>query len=214
MASGAVLFAGVITLLNTLDMITKPLRMVVIVVLAAISLGLAWLDYKSIADPVAFMEEKERRYEFVIQRLKDLREAQFAYKTRYNKYCNNIDSLMIFLKTDSLMQIKADGFVPDTMTEAEALAAGVYSRDTLLVPVAENVYDSKYLQSHHGKFYLDSLIYIPFTNQVKFKTEAGVIDRNGVDVQVFQITDMQPFDENQQLQIGSMTSPSTSGNWE
>ncbi len=213
-ASGSVLLAGIITLLNSLDVISKMIRMVIIVVLAACCVGLAWLDYKSIADPVAFMAEKERRYEFVIQRLKDLREAEFAYKSKYRSYCGNVDSLMMFLKQDSLYVIKANGFVPDTLTEDQAIEMGLYSKDTTLVPVAASVYDEDYLYGYKGVFNLDSLAYVPFTDKVKFTVEAGMVDKNGLDVHVFQVTDAQPFDKNEQLQVGSMSSPSTSGNWE
>ena len=62
LSSGAVFLTGIITLLNALNMISKMLRMVILVVLVICSIGLAWLDYKSIADPVAFIKEKERRY--------------------------------------------------------------------------------------------------------------------------------------------------------
>ncbi|MBL4625440.1 MAG: hypothetical protein JKY42_09920 [Flavobacteriales bacterium] len=214
MASGAVLLAGVVTLLNALDMISKMLRLVILGVLVVCSVGLAWLDYKSIADPVAFMKEKERRYEYVIQRLKDLREAEFAYKTKYRKYCNNMDTLINFLKNDSLLQIKADGLIPDGYTEQMAIDSGYYEKDTTLVAAAKTVFDPDYLFDHKGEFSLDSLPYVPFTDNVKFRVEAGLVEKNGLDVHVFQVTDAQPFDVNEQLQVGSMSSPSTSGNWE
>ena len=214
MASGSVLLAGIVTLLNALNMITKMLRLVILVVLVLCSVGLAWLDYKSIADPVAFMEEKERRYEFVIQNLKDLREAEFAYKTKYRKYCKNMDTLMNFLQNDSLLLIKADGYVPDDYTEEMAIDSGYYKKDTTLVAAAITVFDEDYLFTHFGDFNLDSLQYIPFTNAVKFEVQAGLVNKNGLDVHVFQVTDAQPFDVNEVLQVGSMSSPSTSGNWE
>ncbi|MBL4651669.1 MAG: hypothetical protein JKY53_02235 [Flavobacteriales bacterium] len=214
MASGAVLIAGIVTLLNALNMITKMLRLVILGVLVVCSIGLAWLDYKSIADPVAFLEEKERRYEFVIQNLKDLREAEFAYKTKYRKYCNNMDTLMNFLKKDSLLLIKADGYIPDDYTEEMAIDSGYYEKEITLVAAAVTVFDEDYLFNHFGEFNLDSLAYIPFTNAVKFDVQAGLVNKNGLNVHVFQATDAQPFDVNEVLQVGSMSSPSTSGNWE
>ena len=214
LSSGAVFLTGIITLLNALNMISKMLRMVILVVLVICSIGLAWLDYKSIADPVAFIKEKERRYEFVIQNLKDIREAEFAYKTKYRKYCNNMDTLMAFLRTDSLLQIKADGYIPDDYTEEMAIDSGYYKKDTTLVAAAITVFDEDYLMNHFGEFNLDSLSFVPFTAAVQFEIEAGMVNKNGLDVHVFQATDAQPFDVNQILQVGSMSSPSTSGNWE
>tara|TARA_B110000305_G_C19400112_1_gene619679 strand:- start:822 stop:1571 length:750 start_codon:yes stop_codon:yes gene_type:complete len=214
LSSGAVLLTGIITLLNALNMISKILRMIILVVLVICSVGLAWLDYKSIADPVAFIKEKERRYEFVIQNLKDIREAEFAYKTKYRKYCNNMDTLIAFLRTDSLLLIKADGYIPDDYTEEMAVDSGYYFKDTTLVAAAITVFDDDYLMNHFGEFNIDSLQFVPFTSAVQFEIEAGMVNKNGLDVHVFQATDAQPFDENQILQVGSMSSPSTSGNWE
>lgn len=213
LASGAILLAGMVTLLNALGIINKAIKIAVLALLVLGSMGLGWLDYKSIKDPVDFLKEKEKRYKYVIQGLKDIREAEFAYKAAKNVYCNNFDSLVNFLRTDSLRVVKAFGTVPDTLTEEKAVELGIVQRDTVYVMAMDTVFNKVYLANHYGDFNIDSLAYVPFTSS-KFDLQAGTIKRNGVEVQVFQAMDAAPFDSKDVLQVGSMSDPSTSGNWE
>lgn len=212
--AASILGVGVISLLNAMGIITKSLNMAAMAVLVLGAAGLAYLDFKSIKDPVDFMKEKDRRYSFVIQNLKDIRTVELAYKSAKGIYSPSFDSLLNFVRLDSFKVVKAIGMVPDTLTEEEALEMGLVSRDTSMISVHDSLFNARNLVGHVGDFYLDSLPYVPYGAGEKFVLETAEIERGSVKVPVFQVTDGKPFDKKQVLKVGSLTDPSTSGNWE
>jgi len=177
--------------------------------LAVVVLVLAYFTYETIAKPIRFQQEKKVRYAAIIQRLKDVRKAETTYKSVYETYTGSFDTLLNFLKYDSLPLIKMVGQIPDelldSINEKQAVEMGLIIRDTDYIPV-----DSSILQ----KTNIDSLPYIPYTNGVKFKLQAGEIEVSKTKQQVFECKDVKPFDPNQVLKVGSMVEVSTSGNWE
>lgn len=172
----------------------KPVNIILTVVIIV----LAYLIFRGINEPIKFNKEKAYRYGFVIQKLKDIRTAQIAYKSVKGSYANNFDSLIDFVKTGQFSLIKQIGNIEDS--------TAVIIRDTILVPVKDSIFAASYA--------IDSLPYIPFGEGAKFKLEAGEIEKGKVIVKVFQAVDTAPFDPKQVLRVGSMTEPSNSGNWE
>lgn len=177
--------------------------------LAVVILVLAYFTYETIAKPIRFQQEKKVRYAKVIQRLKDIRKAETTYKSVYETYTGSFDTLLNFLKYDSLPLIKMVGQIPDelldSVNEKQAVEMGLIIRDTLYIPVHDSI-----LQ----KTNIDSLPYIPYTGGAKFKLQAGEIEVSKTKQQVFECKDTKPFDPNQVLKVGSMVEVSTSGNWE
>jgi hypothetical protein len=78
------------------------------IVLIIVALGLAYLIYKSIQDPIDFEKAREQRYAATIQRLKDIRKAQLAYKDVYGKFTGSWDTLIDFVKNDSVRKKGAE----------------------------------------------------------------------------------------------------------
>lgn len=212
----AILIVGIISLLGALGVLNKGLNMGIMVLLVLGSIGLAALDYKSIKDPVDFNNEKERRYEYVIQNLKDIRTAELAFKASKGRYTARFDSLLKFVKLDSFVVVKKIGMLPDSLIGQEELAIelGLISRDTTMSSVQDSIFGSRFMKTHFGDFVLDSLPYIPYGGGEIFKLEASIIERGSINVQVFQATDAKPFDKKEVLKVGSLSDPSTSGNWE
>lgn len=211
----ALLIISAILLLNTLGFITNKLSGILSIVLVLVSVGLVSMNYKSINDPILFLKEKERRYTHVIQRLKDIREAEVAYKKKYKKYTNSFDTLVDFLQNDSLFVIKKFGSVPDSLTEAEAIEQGIYRLDTTLVPSSSEIFNKTYLstRSKGTSLVLDSLPYVPFTTE-KFELKTSSLERgSGITVNVFECKDSAPFDKKDVMKVGSLTDPTTAGNW-
>ncbi len=177
--------------------------------LAVVVLVLAYFTYDTIAKPIRFQKEKKVRYAAIIKRLKDIRKAEVTYKGVYGTYTGNFDTLLNFLKNDSLPLIKKIGQIPDelldSITERQAVEMGMIVRDTFFIPVHDSI-----LQTLN----VDSLPYVPYTNGAKFKLQAGEIEVSQTKQQVFECKDSKPFDPNQVLKVGSMIEVSTSGNWE
>jgi hypothetical protein len=172
----------------------KPINIILTVVIIV----LAYLIFRGINEPIQFNKEKKYRYGHVIQRLKDIRTAEIAYKSVNGAYTGDFDTLIDFIKNGHFPVIKQIGNVEDS--------AAVIIRDTILIPVRDSLFRANYP--------VDSLPYVPFGEGAKFKLEAGEIEKGKVKVKVFQATDTAPFDPKQVLQVGSMTEPSNAGNWE
>lgn len=195
--------------------IIKVLLLVVIFVLA-------YLVYESVMRPVRFNQEVTKRSDAVIQNLKDIRSAQMAYKNINNNYTGSFDTLLDFLRNGEIPVVK---MVPDP----EDTTFTKTITDTLgYIPVIDSLFGRRH------NFDVNHLKYIPFTDNEPFEMEAGIIEKGGVNVNVFEVkVHYKKFLEglNQQmvinlvaakeqiekypgLKVGSMEEASTDGNWE
>ena len=148
-------------------------------------IALAYLSYQSINKPLEFGKIQEQRYERIIDQLKDIRKAQGAYKEVNGKYTGSFDTLISFIKTDSMPLIKSIGSLTDEqveagMTEKEAVKKGFITRDTIKISALDTIFGKEYA--------IENLKYVPFTKgQHEFKLGAGVfVTGSQVKVQVFE----------------------------
>ena len=187
---------------------------------------LAWLVYRSPISLKEFQEETNFRKSAVIQDLKDIRTAQIAFKDKYRVYAGDFNSLLSFVKNDSLAVVKAIGETPDSLTEDQALLAGIISRDTVFVPVYQTIYNQDYLDTRDSRFPFDleKLSMVPFSDKT-FSIESGNIVKGKVVVQVFEVSTTfgtflngldatnKGIDLDNTLRVGSMSDASINGNW-
>lgn len=137
-------------------------KIIIQIFLAAVAVWLAYACYKSVANPIEFKKIKDQRYEKIIQRLKDIRTAQEAYRGVYGEYTSSFDTLINFVKYDSLKTVNAIGELTDEMvdeglTEITAAKKGLIIRDTIRIAALEKLF---------GKDYpIDDLRYVPFTKR-------------------------------------------------
>lgn len=195
--------------------------------LLIISIALAYFLVDSIMTPIRFKQEQTKRYEVVIQNLKDIRKAENAYKDVYGAYTGGFDTLINFVKFDSLPLIFKSGEIPEEMigkiTDLEAIAQGLIIRDTIRMSVLDSIF---------GKSYpIDSLDFIPFSEDKKFNLAAGeVVTGSKLKVKTFeakapskyilvgldkqQVINLNDGLDYPGLKVGSLTEPNTAGNWE
>ena len=201
-------------------------------ILIPINIILAFFVYDSISSEVEFNKQAKERIAENVQKLKDLRTLQIAYKKENDVFADNFNSLLDFLENDSTTIIKSVGETPDSLvngkqiTDAQALEMGLISRDTLYVSAKESIFDENYIKSRDNKYPFDinTLSIIPFTEQ-KYNIDANVIEKGKVNVQVFEISaafkhvfngldaENKKYDLNSLLKVGSMTEASLNGNW-
>tara|TARA_B100000530_G_C15860003_1_gene448904 strand:- start:76 stop:711 length:636 start_codon:yes stop_codon:yes gene_type:complete len=201
-------------------------------ILIPINIILAFFVYDSITSEVEFNKQAKERIAENVQKLKDLRTLQIAYKKENDVFADNFNSLLDFLENDSTTIIKSVGETPDSIingkqiTDAQALEMGLISRDTLYVSAKESIFDENYIKSRDNKYPFDinTLSIIPFTEQ-KYNIDANVIEKGKVNVQVFEISaafkhvfngldaENKKYDLNSLLKVGSMTEASLNGNW-
>jgi hypothetical protein len=195
-------------------------------ILIPLNIILAYFVYNSINSEVEFQQVAKVRVAENVQKLKDLRQVQIAYKKVNNTYSNNFESLIDFLENDSMAIVKAIGETPDSLTDAQALELGIISRDTAYVLAKETVFDEAYLSSRNEKFPLDlsTLTTVPHSDQ-NYSVDAGMVEKGKVVVQVFEISttygavftgldaENKSFELGNLLKVGSMDEASLNGNW-
>ncbi len=189
------------------------------IVLAIVIIVLGYLIYESIMEPVRFRQEVQVREAEIIQNLRDIREVQRAHRSRYQRFTADLDSLVYFFKSDSLALVRAIGFVPDTLTESEAVRLGIVERDTIWVAAKDSLL-------RRPQFKIEELPYVPFGQGQRFEMEAGFIERGLVTLPVFEAR-VQPrvymgdldnwrvyYTREEGLRVGSMSEAVLDGNWE
>ena len=68
------------------------------VVLLIAAAGLVFICYRSVMNPIEFKEVREQREEVVIKRLVDIKKAQEEYYTQNNRYADDFETLIDFVK--------------------------------------------------------------------------------------------------------------------
>jgi len=195
-------------------------------ILIPINILLVYFVFNSIDSEVEFQEVAKVRIIENVQKLKDLRQVQIAYKKENNTYANNFELLLDFLENDSMAIVKAIGETPDSLTDTEALELGIISRDTAYVLARETVFDAAYIDSRKNEFPLDidNLTTVPNSDAV-YSIDAGIVEKGNVIVQVFEISTTyatvftgldaknRSYELDNLLKVGSMDEASLNGNW-
>ncbi len=193
------------------------------IILLAIVVFLAIKVVQSISAPIRFGKEKSAREAEVIQRLKDIRDAEMQFKQVYNKYTSNFDSLIEFCNTNKIpiVNIIAD---PNDTTFTRTI------NDTLgYIKVADSLFGKR------PNFNINDIRYIPYSDpQVEFDLRDSIIVRGGINVPVFEAkapyeiylngledqrvrnakAEQEQIDKYAGMKVGSLEEASTDGNWE
>lgn len=198
------------------------MKIVIQLVLAVVAIFIAYMIWDSIDSKIVLTETVIKRDKVVQQRLEQIRDAQVEYKKVRGEYAGSFNQLRDFLMNDSVVQVKMEGEVPDSLLgrESEALAMGIIKRDTTKIPVRDILFADNFQNV------LDSMDYIPFSGGEKFSIRSGEVEKGKVKVKVFEVvahlkdvykgldTDNEGYDMSDSLAIGSMLEPTTNGNWD
>jgi len=146
---------------------------------------LAYFLIQSIMEPIRFNREKDAREAAIKEQLIDIRTAQEAFKSVKGYYTGSFDTLITFLKTDSLPLVFRRGALTDEMiaegitSEREAVKRGLISRDTSYIPVRDSIFYQGYP--------IESLRFVPGLENTEFQMSAGrVMTTSMVMVNVFE----------------------------
>lgn len=190
--------------------------------LFVVIVALGYMVYESVMEPVRFNKEKQQREKVVIERLKDIRNSQFVFKQLTGAYAPNFDTLIKFLKVAEIPVVK---IIPDPNDTTYTLTIN----DTVgYIKVADSLFNK------YENFTYSFLTTVPFSNGDMFAMQADTIERGGVEVHVFEakapftsylkgmdeqtiinlISKFEDIERYPGLRVGSMTEPSSDGNWE
>ena len=146
---------------------------------------LAVLIWESIQKPIRFNREKDSREEATINKLKDIRTIQIIYKDKYGSFTGSFDTLINFIKNDSISIPKKDylpGWDSDSYSEKQGIRLGLIRIENAY----KRVLDS--LKNHLLTSNIDALRYIPYTNNSQFIMGAGEVETGSkVKVKVFEV---------------------------
>ena len=186
--------------------------------------------YSSINGPIKFNKVKNERYTQVINRLKDIRNAQIAHKDVTGFYANNFDSLVSFVDNGifTLIEKRDSSYLEYNRLYRIDMLKEVEIVDTLgFVSVKDSLF------GQNDSYKMMAKVPIQGTDS-EFSIKADIIDKNGYQVPVFEVKvtkDIVLFDQNKDLLdqenkvisvdgvngreiiLGSMSEVSTSGNW-
>ena len=182
----------------------KALKIAIEILLAVAAVGCVYGIYRSIMKPVNFNKEKARRTEVAVQRLKDIRTLQVAFKGVNNRFTDSIDSLKMFYnegKMDIIMQVgsKDDSlawenterlkkeFKKLSKEELNAKFMELYKQgEKLVFSISTPIAVKDTLFHSRTDFNIDSLAYIPFSGKQKVEMEAAIKTVSGVQVPLFE----------------------------
>ena len=212
---------------NNLIEMKKALQIVFLL----LSIFFAYKIYQSINQPIQFEKVKQERYAEVIDKLKDIRDTQEAYKTVTGRFANDFPSLIKFVDTAqfTITQQRDSSYMEYNETYRIEMLKEVKIIDTLgFVPVKDSLFgnDNRYKTMMNVPF--------PKDKDKKFTLQAKIIDKNGFKIPVFEakvakniILHDQPEyllkQENEvisvddvngsEIIVGSLENVSTNGNW-
>lgn len=175
-------------------------KKIVSVLLLFVIAGLVYAYIKSIMEPINFNKQKAYRETVGIQRMKDVRTLQEAFKSVSGHFTASADSLVDFYKNgkmEVIMQIGSNddslavatteklkksrrGITPEQMYElykkGEHLVFSISSK----VDVKDTLFNTR------NDFNIDSLKYIPFSQGDTIQMESVIKEVSGVKVPLFE----------------------------
>lgn len=155
------------------------------IVFTVIIVVLVYFLIQSIMKPIRFNKEKDARETAIKEKLIDIRTAQEAFKSVKGSYTGSFDTLITFLKADSLPLVYKLGSLTDEMiaegitSEKEAVKKGLISRDTSYIPVRDSIFNKGYP--------IETLRFVPGMENTEFQMSAArVMTTSMVLVNVFE----------------------------
>ena len=217
-------------LLSELADFTEKYRKHITYALFFFSLVLVYQIYQSINSPIKFNQVKNERYLKVIDRLKDIRNAQVAFKSVNGIYSSSFDELIKFVDSAqfTIVQKRDSSYMQYDRVYRIDMLREVIVIDTLgYVSVKDSLFSSN--DSYK------EMAYVPIDGvDEQFKLKADIMDKNGYNVPVFEVRvskDLILFDQSRDLitqekqtvsvdgvngpdiVLGSLSDVSTNGNW-
>ncbi len=142
------------------------------IILAVAIIGLVYVIYIQIATPIRFEAETKEKKAIVIERLKDIRTAERAFKTKYQRFTSSFDTLVSFVLTDTLELERKIVDEDDSVAMAMLKKAGRKNVEKFKIAVIDTIFAPKKISREE----VEQFRYIPGTdNKAQFILEAGIL---------------------------------------
>lgn len=175
-------------------------NLLTLIVLPLIIAGLVYALVGSIKEPVDFKKEMESREQVGIQRLKDIRTLEVAFKSVNERYTADVDSLIDFYNAGKMKVVMQIGSQDDSTAVAntakvrkrhrritnEELLERYKKGERLVFSIESELEVKDTLFTNRTDFCIDSLKTIPFSGGVPVQMRACIKKVSGVDVPLFE----------------------------
>ena len=148
--------------------------------LGLVIVALVYVVADLIHTPLKFEQQLKERNAEVIVKLKDIRAAERAYKSKYQRFTNDFDSLIYFILNDSLEMERKLVDEDDSVAMAKLKKAKKQNIEKYNLAVIDTIFNPRKL----SKEQIENLRFIPHTNNMEFILEAGLVDKSNVKVPV------------------------------
>lgn len=164
-------------------------------------IALVFLVYKSISKPVKFDAERDARKAVAIQQLKDIRDLEVAYKSVFNHFTADADSLKDFYRNGKMKVLLQVGSLDDSSAVAHTEAIKKAKRgitneqlyelyqkgdNNLVFTIESEVPTIQTLFVDRKDFNVDNIDIIPFSEGEKVQMDAVIKTVSGVPVPLFE----------------------------
>lgn len=178
----------------------KVVKSLISIVLLAIIAGLTYMIVESVQEPVKFNKQVDARKAVAVQRLKDIRDLQVAYKSATGHFTSDFDSLAMFYNSGKMEVVMQIGSRDDSLAVAntEALKKknakitpqemyALYQQgQSLVFSIVNEIAVKDTLFKSRTDFNVDSIKYIPFSGKQLVEMEAVQKMVSGVTVPLFE----------------------------
>ena len=142
------------------------------IILAVAIVGLVYVIYVQISTPIRFDNETKAKKAQVIDRIKDIRTAQRAFKSKYQHFTASFDSLSAFVLTDTLELERKIVDEDDSAAMAMLKKSGKKNIEKFKIAVIDTIFAPKKVTRQD----VENFRFIPGTgNKAQFIMEAGII---------------------------------------
>ena len=142
------------------------------IILAVAIVGLVYVIYVQISTPIRFDKETKAKKAQVIDRIKDIRTAQRAFKSKYQHFTVSFDSLSAFVLTDTLELERKIVDEDDSAAMAMLKKSGKKNIEKFKIAVIDTIFAPKKVTRQD----VENFRFIPGTgNKAQFIMEAGII---------------------------------------
>ena len=152
------------------------------IILGLVIVALIYVVADLIHTPLKFEQQLKERNAEVIVKLKDIRAAERAFKSKYQYFTGDFDSLINFILTDSLEMERKLVDEDDSVAMAQLKKQKKQNIEKYNLAVIDTIFNPRKLTKEQ----IQNLRYIPHTNNQEFILEAGAVDKGNVKVPVIE----------------------------
>lgn len=231
-AAVGVFLVGILSLFYSMGKVSAKMQKKLVIPAIILSGVFLYGNVQSIKGKIAYEKERDHVRSQVIQKMKDVRTAQLAFKDAKGTYTSSWSELIDFVKNGQVPIYKNIGSIPDSiegglseaielgmvvkmpidMTDEEAAASGLIIRDTLYASVQQERFETeKELSKRKFPFDIDNINISPY--QGEFSLQVGQAEIGGVRRPTVLCKESNPYPGSDTLTIGSLSEAHTNGNW-